>query len=181
MVSSLAAQLTAPITGAGGGISSDFVVAEVLSNATLALPSPAVGYAPEEMVLDSIHGKPYAVRDWLTSYPLLLVSLDPYTHESAWILETAGRFLDHFTPANVRTAWLCTSDAEGCRQFLGPWADKFLTFADEDRTVVDALGIERLPSVTAIYSDLSYATASGWDPTAWREITAHLAKVLSWS
>ncbi|MGI9610236.1 MAG: hypothetical protein ACR2NL_08060, partial [Acidimicrobiia bacterium] len=106
MVSSLAAQQTLPTTGAGRAISSDFVVAEVLSNPTLALPSPAVGYAPEEMVLDSIHGKPYAVRDWLTSYPLLLVSLDPYTHESAWILETAGRFLDHFTPANVRTAWL---------------------------------------------------------------------------
>ncbi len=140
-----------------------------------------MGYAPEELVLDSIHGKPYAVRDWLTSYPLLLVSLDPYTHESAWILETAGRFLDHFTPANVRTAWLCTTDADGCRQFLGPWAEKFLTFADDDRTVINALGIERLPALTAVYSDLSYATASGWDPTAWREVTAHLAKLLSWS
>lgn len=140
-----------------------------------------MGYAPEEMVLDSISGKSYAVRDWLTSYPMLLVSLDPYTHESAWILETAGRFLDHFTPANVRTAWLCTADAEGCKQFLGPWAEKFLTFSDEERKVVETLGIERLPSVTAIYSDLSYASASGWDPTAWREVTAHLSKILSWS
>lgn len=147
----------------------------------LALPSPAVGYLPEELLLHSITGKDYAVRDWLTSYPILLVSLDPYTHESAWIIETAARFMDHFTPANVRTAWLCTADDDGCRQFLGPHAEKFLTFADPDREVVKALGLDRLPSLSAIYSDLSFATASGWDPTAWREVTAHLAKILSWS
>ncbi len=140
-----------------------------------------MGYAPGELVLNSIHGKGHPLRDWLTSYPLLVVSLDPYTHESAWIIETAGRFLEHFTPANVRTCWLCTADAEGSAQFLGPWSDEFLTFTDHDRAIVGALGIDRLPSLTVIYPDLSFATASGWDPTAWREITAYLARTLRWS
>ncbi len=140
-----------------------------------------MGYAPEDLLLESIQGTSYTVRDWLTSYPLLMVSLDPYTHESAWIIETAGRFLEHFTPANVRTSWLCTSDADGCRQFLGPWAERFLTFSDPDRTVVKALETDRLPSLSAVYPDLSFATASGWDPSRWREITDHLANVLSWS
>ncbi|MEL7155921.1 MAG: hypothetical protein AAFN30_04900, partial [Actinomycetota bacterium] len=45
--------------------------------------------APPDLVLDSLRGEGYALRDWLTSYPLLLVALDPYTHESAWI--RAGR------------------------------------------------------------------------------------------
>ncbi len=110
-----------------------------------------------------------------------MVALDPYTHESAWILETAGRFLRHYQPADIRTCWLVTADDEGCKQFLGPWADEFLTFADPDRTAVTGLGLSQLPSLVHVRSDGFTQTAGGWDPLAWREIGADLAKILSWS
>jgi hypothetical protein len=112
---------------------------------------------------------------------LLLVALDPYTHESAWILETAGRLLDHFSEADIRVGWLATTDDQGCRQFLGPWADRFLTFPDPDREAVLAFGLERLPALIHVRSDGFLQVANGWDPQVWREIAGQLAKILSWT
>ncbi len=146
-----------------------------------ALVSPAVAEAPPDLVLDSLRGDGYPLRDWLTSYPLLLVALDPYTHESAWILETAGRFLDHFSPSDIRVGWLATADDNGCRQFLGPWAERFLTFPDPEREAVVALGFERLPGLAHIRSDGFLEVANGWDPEGWRQIAGQLARILGWS
>jgi hypothetical protein len=140
-----------------------------------------VAEAPAELVLDSIQGEGYPVRDWLASFPLLLVAIDPYTHESAWILETAGRFLRHYTQADVRCGWLVTADDDDCRRFLGPWADEFLTFADPERTAVLALGVERLPALVQVEHDRSVRVADGWNPDAWRSLAEYLARVLSWS
>lgn len=133
------------------------------------------------VILDSIQGKGYPVRDWLTSYPLIMVALDPYTHESAWILETAGQFLDHYTPADIRVAWLVASDDEGCREFLGPWSEKYLTFADPQRAAILGLGIEMLPALVHVRNDGYTQVANGWDPTAWRAVAETLSKQLSWS
>ncbi len=133
------------------------------------------------MILDSVQGQGYPVRDWLTSYPLVMVALDPYTHESAWILETAGALLRHYMPADVRCAWLVAADDDGCKQFLGPWADEFLTFADPEREAIAALELERLPAFVAIRPDLATQTTNGWDPTAWRALAADLSTMLHWS
>ncbi len=137
--------------------------------------------ASTDIVLDSIQGKGYPVRDWLTSYPLLMVAIDPYTHESAWILETAGQFLRHYKPADIRVAWLVAADDEGCRSFLGPWADEFLTFADPERSAILGFGLERLPSLLHIRNDGAVQAANGWDPSAWRAVAETLAVNLSWS
>lgn len=146
-----------------------------------ALVSPPVADAPPDLVLDSLRGDGYPLRDWLTSYPLLLVGIDPYTHESAWILETAGRFLDHYAPSDIRVGWLATTDEEGCRQFFGPWAERFLTFPDPDREAVVALGFERLPGLVHVRADGHLTVANGWDPVAWREMAVELSTILSWT
>lgn len=137
--------------------------------------------APSDLTLDSVRGAGYPLRDWLTSYPLLMVALDPYTHESAWILETAGKLLRHYQPANIRVCWLVTADDEGCKQFLGPWEEEFLTFADPEREAVTALGLERLPSLIHVRSDGLMHTANGWDPTMWRNIAEVISPLLHWS
>lgn len=146
-----------------------------------ALVSPAVAEAPPDLVLDSLRGDGYPIRDWLTSYPFLLVALDPYTHESAWILETAGRLLAHYAPSDIRVGWLATTDDEGCRQFLGPWAERFLTFPDPDREAVVALGLERLPSLVHVRSDGWVDVCNGWQPEEWRTLSGLLSKILRWS
>ncbi len=146
-----------------------------------ALVSPAVAAAPPDLVLDSLRGDGYALRDWLTSYSMCLVAIDPYTHESAWILETAGRILDHYSPADVRVGWLATTDDDGCRQFLGPWAERFLTFPDPNRDAVTAFGVERLPALVYIRSDGALTVVDGWDPAGWRAVAHSLSENLAWS
>lgn len=137
--------------------------------------------APSETELDSIQGKGYPIRDWLTSYPLLMVALDPYTHESAWLLDTAAQFLRHYSPADIRVAWLAATDDDGCRQFLGPLAEEFLTFADPERAAITKLGVQRLPALVHVRNDLTLRVADGWDPEAWRGIAEQLSLELSWS
>src|SRR5690606_40739296 len=103
---------------------------------------------------------------------LAAVVLDPYTYESAWLLETAGRILEHFRGADCRIAFVVTADADDAREFLGPWAERVLTFADPDRELVKALGLDELPAFVHLRHDRSVAAlAEGWDPAAWREAT----------
>jgi hypothetical protein len=133
-------------------------------------------------MLDPLGGEPLTMSDQVTMFHLVVVALDPYTYESAWLLETAGRILEEFYGADCRVAWLVTAGDADARAFLGPWAEKFLTFVDPDRSVVEALGIEEIPALVHIGNDLSViGKADGWDPEQWRPITDNLAKMMSWS
>jgi hypothetical protein len=154
---------------------------KVRSRAKPALASPAVASASTDIVLDSIQGKGYPVRDWLTSYPLIMVALDPFTHESAWLLETAGQLLRHYTPADITVAWLVAADDDGCREFLGPWSEEFLTFADPERSAIKGFELQTLPALIHVRNDGAVQMANGWDPTAWRAIAEVLSVDLSWS
>jgi hypothetical protein len=147
-----------------------------------ALSSGAVARDPSpDLLLTPLRGKPRTVGQLLTTFHLLFVALDPFTHESAWILETAARILQDFEQADVRIAWLVTGTAEECRMFLGPWADEIQTFADPARAAVKEFGLERLPALVHVgMQDKVVAAAEGWHPSEWKAITDRLAKVLSW-
>lgn len=135
-----------------------------------------------DLQLDPIGASPLTMSDQVTMFHLVTVALDPYTYESAWILETAGRILEEFVGADCRVAWLVTADEKDATAFLGPWAERFLTFADPERTVVAGLGIEEIPALVHVGNDLSIiGKADGWDPEEWKPITDNLAKMMSWS
>jgi hypothetical protein len=137
---------------------------------------------PAELTLTTINGDLLSIKDWLVTFQLAVVVLDPFTNESAWLLETSGRVLTHFTGADCRVAFLVTGTAEEAREFLGPWAERILTFADPDRAAVKALGLNELPAFLQIRGDLHVAAAAeGWDPIEWRDVANALAKNMSWS
>jgi hypothetical protein len=137
---------------------------------------------PADLVLAPINGEPRTIAEWLTTFQLAAVVLDPFTNESAWIIDTAGRVLTHFREADCRVAFVVTGSAEEARQFLGPWADKVLTFADPDRAFVKGLGLNELPAFVQVRGDLHVAaSAEGWDPEEWRQVTLSLADNMSWS
>jgi hypothetical protein len=137
---------------------------------------------PADLPLAPINGEARSIEEWLTTFQLAIVVLDPFTNESAWLLETSGRILTHFTGADCRVAFLVTGTADEARQFLGPWADKVLTFADPDRTAVKALGLNELPAFVQVRQDVHVASsAEGWDPLEWRAVANALAKNMSWS
>ncbi len=137
---------------------------------------------PTDLKLTPINGEARTIEEWLTTFQLALVVLDPYTNESSWLLETAGRVLTHFNGADCRVAFLVTGPADDARAFLGPWTDRVLTFADPDRAVVKALGLNEVPTFVHIRQDRKVVgSAEGWDPAEWREVANGLAKLNSWS
>jgi hypothetical protein len=134
-----------------------------------------------DLALTPLRGRPRTIGQLLTTFHLLFVALDPFTHESAWLLETAARILQVFEQADCRVAWLVTATAEECRMFLGPWAEEIQTFADPDRVAIKEFGLERLPALVHIgMQGRIEGVAEGWHPLEWRAVTDRVARVLSW-
>lgn len=134
-----------------------------------------------DLKLQPINGEPRTVAQLLTMFHLAFVALDPFTNESAWILETAGRILTQFDQADVRVAWLVAGTPAQCRQFLGPWSQRIMTFADPDREAIKGFGLEHLPALVHVGMDGTIVGGcEGWDPARWRAITDHLATITAW-
>src|SRR5437763_345164 len=126
---------------------------------------------PPDLILAALTSEPKTVEAWVTLFPLVIVVLDPFTYESAWILDEAGRILQLFTAADVRVGFVVTGTPAETKQFLGPWADELLAFPDPERTAVKALGLESLPALVHIDMAARVAgAAEGWDPPAWRAV-----------
>ena len=137
---------------------------------------------PADLALTPLKGPARTVREWLTNFHLVVVALDPYANESAWILETAARVLRVFAPADCRVSWVVVGPPEDARAFLGPYAEEFLTFVDPDATFVKALGLSTLPALVHLAIDGSVVgAAEGWQPDEWRDVTENLAKLMSWA
>lgn len=144
--------------------------------------SAVVTQVDDDVKLTALGGEVRTIEEWLTTFQLLTVVLDPYTQESAWILDTAARVLAAFRESDCRAAFTVTATEADTRKFLGPWADDVLTFADPDRKLVAALELERLPALVYVRQDLAVVgQAEGWDPGAWEHVGALVAKVNSWS
>lgn len=136
---------------------------------------------PQDLVLAPLKGDEHTVREWLTTFHLAFVALDPYTHQSAWILDTAMRALTTFEQADVRVALVITAPAGDAHEFLGPYVDDLLVFLDPDRRIVKAFGLERLPAIVHLGMDGTVVnSAEGWQPVEWRKVVDHLAKITSW-
>lgn len=135
-----------------------------------------------EIELDALQGDPRPLSDWVTTFHLAVVILDPFTHESSWIIDTAARILENYSAADVRTAWMITGTDDEAREFLGPMADNFLTFTDPDRVLVRSLELERLPAFVHIDHALNVVgAAEGWQPSEWAAVTKTLSAQMSWS
>lgn len=146
------------------------------------LLAPMAVQPPADLLLAPLDGPPRTLAAWLTNFHLVLFVIDPFTNESAWLLDTDARIMRNFRGADCRVAWLVTADAAGATQFLGPLAREFLVFTDPDRAVVKALGLRNLPAVAWLKTDLSLGgAAEGWNPAAWRELTESLGDVMSWA
>lgn len=147
-----------------------------------ALPSQAVAILIPDVEMHPVGGRSRTLAEQLKLFHLAAVVLDPFTYESSWLLETAGRILSTFSGADCRTAMILTCDAAGATEFVGPWADKLMIFADPDREFTKAVGLAELPAFIHIAMDLSIVgKAEGWDPETWRPIAENLADMMSWS
>ncbi|MEM1335591.1 MAG: hypothetical protein AAGG08_19270 [Actinomycetota bacterium] len=125
-------------------------------------------------------GRP--VMEWLTTFHLASVVIDPYTNESSWILRTASRILEEFRGSHARINYLVTAGADDAAQFLGPLTEQFLVFCDADRAAVKAMGLTALPAFVFTRVDgVVAAKAEGWDPAAWERVGDAIGAVTKWS
>jgi hypothetical protein len=135
-----------------------------------------------DLVLTPVQGEGHTIEQWLTTFHLVSVVVDPFTNESAWILDTAARILRDFADAAVRVNWVVTGSDEDAQTFLGPLAREFLTFADPDRRYVKALGLTRLPAFVFLRVDGEVvAAAEGWNAMEWRQVADAVAHTVAWS
>ncbi|MGI9607577.1 MAG: hypothetical protein ACR2P0_15725 [Acidimicrobiales bacterium] len=135
-----------------------------------------------DLELAPLNGDARPLSEWLTTFPLLVGAIDPYTHQSSWLLDTMHRLFHHFRGAGVRVAWLATADADGTAKFLGQYAEDFLTFADPDYAAVKGLGLDTLPAVALVRQDGSIAaSAEGWNPAGWRIVSEALSEMTDWT
>ena len=157
---------------------------------------PVAEQVPDSVSLTALSGDVASLDDWLTTFQLAVVVIDPYTSESAWILDTAGAILTEFKGADCRVgwvvtadlgalsdvAWVVTADAKDARTFLGPWADELLTFCDADRSFVKGVGLGSLPAFVHLRQDRVVVSAvEGWDPAGWDTAVGTLTQMMSWS
>jgi hypothetical protein len=157
---------------------------EVQGNDPSRLISPAVATnPPADLQLTPLTGKGFPLSGWLVQYQLLLVALDPFTNESAWLLRTSARVLETFEQADCRVGFvLAGADIDETRQFLGPLARRVLAFPDPQRTITKAFGFERIPAI--VHVDSSGAVVNScedWDPAGWQTLTDELARMMSWT
>lgn len=145
--------------------------------ASASLPNPGL-----DLTLTPLTGGGRTLREWLTTFHLASVVLDPFTNESSWILDTAVRIMRQFSGAAVRVNFIVTCDEEGARAFLGPYADEFLVFCDPDRSAVKALGLTEVPAFVLVQSNGTIpAAAQGWTAADWKDVAGAIAKLTAWS
>ncbi len=134
-----------------------------------------------DIKLTTIGGESRQLEEWVTTFHLASVVLDPYTNESSWVLQSAVRILEAFRGADVRVNLVLTCSADEAARFLGPLVAKFLVFCDPDRTFVRGLGVKTLPAFVFIRGDGSVqAAAQGWVPADWRHVAKVIADNTSW-
>ena len=134
-----------------------------------------------DITLATDGGEEQTLSQWLTTFNMLAVVVDPYTYESGWILPTADRLFGHYEEADIRCVYVVASDGAGAREYLDKFAPGRLVLVDPDRELISSLGLERLPALVHIGQDATLlGSAEGWDPTEWREVIDGVEAAMDW-
>ena len=134
-----------------------------------------------DTTLMSLGGETRPLEEWLTTFHLASVVLDPYTNESSWVLKTAARILENLRGTDARVNFVVTADADSTRQFLGPLTEQFLVYCDPSRAFVRTLNLAQLPAFVFIRLDGTLqASAEGWDAAEWRAVAEQIAAATAW-
>ncbi len=137
---------------------------------------------PDDLRLAPLDGEARGLSEWLTTFHLASVVLDPYTNESAWVLKSAVRILEEFRGSHARVNFIVTAAEDDARAFLGPLTERFLVFCDPERTAVSAMGLEQLPAFVFIRVDREVvAVAQGWNGPEWHTVAEAIADTTKWN
>ena len=86
--------------------------------------------------------------DWATVFNIMLIVL-PDRPEGAGFVPVVDRIFATFGDSDVRTIVCVPSTKAITKRILGDAVDRWLTWLDPDRALVESLGLERLPVAPA--------------------------------
>ncbi len=146
------------------------------------LPSHLVAKdPPADLVLTPLGGEARPLSEWLTTFHLATVVLDPYTNESSWILPTAVRILEGLRGSDARVNFLVTAPEDDARTFLGPLVEEFLVFVDDDRAVRQGARAGAAAGVRVHPGRRHRAgRRRGMEPGEWRAVAEAIAATTAW-
>ena len=131
----------------------------------LATLSAVAANPPPDIVLTSLDGEARPLEEWLTTFHLASVVLDPYTNESSWILRTAARILDDFRGSDARVnfvAHLPTRPRRARSSARSPTTSSSSSIPTA--RFVKGLGLAQLPAFVFLRIDGTVqAAAEGWN------------------
>ena len=138
---------------------------------------------PPDLVLTPLGGEARPLEEWLTTFHLATVVLDPYTNESSWILRTAARILEGLRGAR-RPGQLPRHRRASAtpRRFLGPLVDQFLVFMrSRPRRRSRRSACRQLPAFVFIRVDGTVpAAAEGWNRPSGAAVADAIAEATAW-
>jgi hypothetical protein len=134
-----------------------------------------------QLSVTSYKGVTRTLDDWATVFNIALVIL-PDRPEAAGFVPVIDRIFATFGDSDVRTIVCVPSTNAIAKRVLGDAVDRWLVWCDPDRTLIDSLGLERLPAFVVLRQDLSLVTsAQGWSPTEWQRVADEIARKEHWT
>ncbi|MGH9038696.1 MAG: hypothetical protein ACRDZ3_00535, partial [Acidimicrobiia bacterium] len=131
--------------------------------------------------LTTLRGVTRTIDGWTTSFHLALTILPGRPEASAWV-RVGRRIAQVLGGSDCRPAFLVIGNERSARRVLGADADTGLCFLDPEGTAVKGLGVERVPAFIYVRLDNTVGSAAeGWDPDAWDDAVARLAKEMAWT
>ena len=95
----------------------------------------------------------------------------PDRPEGAAFVPVVDRIFATFGDSDVRTIVCVPSTPAITKRILGDAVDRWLTWCDPERALVESLGLERLPAFLLLRQDTQLVTAAqGWSPTEWQRV-----------
>ena len=134
-----------------------------------------------DLMLAPLGGEARPLEEWLTTFHLATVVLDPYTNESSWILPTATRILEGLRGSDARVNFLVTAD-DRRRQGVPRPARRAVPRVHRSRPAggegarPDAAAGVRVRPVDGTVP----AAAEGWSAAAWRAVAEAVAEATAW-
>jgi hypothetical protein len=149
---------------------------------TVALACALVAQNPNPLLpITSYKGVTRTLDDWATVFNIALIVL-PDRPEGAAFVPVVDRIFATFGDSDVRTIVCVPSTATITKRILGDAVDRWLTWCDPERALVDSLGLERLPAFVLLRQDTALVTAAqGWSPTEWQRVCDEIARKEHWT
>ena len=149
---------------------------------TLALACAPVAQNPNPLLpVTSYKGVTRTLDDWTTVFNIALIVLPDRPEASAFV-PVVDRIFRTFGDSDVRTVVCIPSTKAITKRILGDAVDRWLTWCDADRALVESLGLERLPAFLMLRQDTQLVTAAqGWSPTEWQKVADEIARTKHWT